>query len=331
MRRSEQFLAVVFLVLVVTVPARGDDGIIEINQAGATAGGVTTGDGPGFPVTINTPGSYVLTGNLSVPDENTTAIQVMSDDVTVDLNGFVIQGPVVCSGTPLDCSPSGGSGDGIFGETRTGVTVRNGTIRGLGDDGVEFLEGSARMEGLSLLSNGGLGVQIDAGAVRGNHAESNGGGGIVAFGAATISANTVIRNGDVGLFAGNGSTVHGNSVHDNELTGIHLGGDGTISGNTVTQNGDDGIFVLGNGTVRDNTVVGNGNSSTDDHGIQINGTAFVAGNTLSFNSGHGLRLATFGAYSGNSLNENNGGCQNAQLLGGVEIGTNHCCGNATCP
>lgn len=330
MRRSVRFLVVVFLLFVVTVPVQGSDGIIEINQASAIAGGVTTGDTPGFPVTLSAPGSYLLTGNLTVPGENTRAIDVASNDVTLDMNGFVIQGPVVCSGTPLECVPSGGSGEGIFASTRTGVTVRNGTIRGLGNDGVELLGGSTRIEGLSVLSNGGVGVQIDAGAVSGSHAESNGGGGLAASGAATISANTVVRNGDIGIFAGNGSNVHGNSVRQNESTGIHLGFTGTVSGNTVTQNGDDGIFLTASGTVTNNTVESNGDDNIEDHGIHIQGTAFVSGNTVTMSSGHGLRLAAFGAYSGNSLNANNGGCQNAQLLGGVEIGTNHCCGT-TCP
>src|SRR5438046_162421 len=38
------------------------DGVVEINQARALAGGVTRGDAPGFPVTISQPGSYRLTG-----------------------------------------------------------------------------------------------------------------------------------------------------------------------------------------------------------------------------------------------------------------------------
>ena len=63
------------LVMLVGAPARAVDGVIEINQARALAGGVTPGDAAGFPVTITASGSYRLTGNLTV-DENTTAISV---------------------------------------------------------------------------------------------------------------------------------------------------------------------------------------------------------------------------------------------------------------
>jgi len=54
------------------------DGVIPINQVRALAGNTTPGDAPGFPVTISQPGSYRLTGNLTVPDANTTAICLTS-------------------------------------------------------------------------------------------------------------------------------------------------------------------------------------------------------------------------------------------------------------
>ena len=61
--------------LLVSVPAFAVDGVVLIDQNHALAGNVTPGDTPGFPVTISQPGSYRLTGNLIVPDANTTAIQ----------------------------------------------------------------------------------------------------------------------------------------------------------------------------------------------------------------------------------------------------------------
>ena len=51
--------------------ARAVDGVVEINQAKALAGGVTAGDTAGFPATISQSGSYRLTGNLTVPDADT--------------------------------------------------------------------------------------------------------------------------------------------------------------------------------------------------------------------------------------------------------------------
>jgi hypothetical protein len=59
--------------------------------------------------------SYRLSGNLSVPDENTTGIVIQSfspgevGNVTVDLNGFAIRGVTVCTGFGSDtvCAPKG--------------------------------------------------------------------------------------------------------------------------------------------------------------------------------------------------------------------------------
>jgi hypothetical protein len=50
------------------------DGVVYIDQNHALGGGVTPGDAAGFPVTISQSGSYRLSGNLTVPDLNTTAI-----------------------------------------------------------------------------------------------------------------------------------------------------------------------------------------------------------------------------------------------------------------
>ena len=80
------------------------DGIVLIDQSHALAGGITPGDAAGFPVTISQPGSYRLSGNLIVPDMNTTAIVITADGVTLDLNGFSIMGPVVCTEFPPSSS-----------------------------------------------------------------------------------------------------------------------------------------------------------------------------------------------------------------------------------
>ncbi len=103
------------------------DGVVDINQVRAAAGGVSPGDAAGFPVTISQAGSYRLTGNLTVPDANTTAISVTADNVTVDLNGFSILGPT-----------GAGTGRGVSGVGFSHTTVRNGTVQGVGEDGIRL-------------------------------------------------------------------------------------------------------------------------------------------------------------------------------------------------
>lgn len=119
--------AALSLAALLTAPASAADGIIEINHAKALAGGVSAGDTPGYPVTVSASGSYLLTGNLTAP-ANTNAIGVSADEVTLDLNGFLIQGPVSCTlDKGWDCTPSTSIGIDLQGK---GSTVRNGSIVG---------------------------------------------------------------------------------------------------------------------------------------------------------------------------------------------------------
>lgn len=192
--------------------AEAVDGVTLINQLFALAGFVTPGDAPGYPVTITRPGSYRLSGNLQVPDENTTAIVIQADDVTLDLNGFGIFGPTVCSIVEffgLVCSPTG-SGDGVQGGCGAdNVTVMNGTVRGMGREGIFLC--NARIERVSAVSNGGDGIFVSSGQVVRSTARSNGANGIqcsISPPGCTVVGNTALGNKFVGLFINHGGYVH---------------------------------------------------------------------------------------------------------------------------
>ena len=90
--------------------AHAGDGVLEINQACATATGCVAGDAPGFPVTLGS-GSFRLTGNLSVSDPDKNGIELLTAGATLDLNGFEVVGPVICTGTgsTVSCSPGTGN------------------------------------------------------------------------------------------------------------------------------------------------------------------------------------------------------------------------------
>src|SRR5437879_10080006 len=121
--------ALVFVIAVMAAswssPARGAEGVVEINQARVRA------NGGHFPFVISQPGSYKLTSDLDVTNDpgnpalaqNRTAIQSNAVHVTIDLNGFSLIGPVNCSGgLPVpSCTPSGGSGAGVLGANFTTV------------------------------------------------------------------------------------------------------------------------------------------------------------------------------------------------------------------
>lgn len=225
------------------------DGQILINQQKAQTGSVTPGDAPGFPVTLSQPGSYRLSGNLTVPDQNTTAIQVAVDNVTIDLNGFSILGPNIANGF----------GEGISASSYTNVAVLNGTVRGMGSRGV-FLGNKARAEGLRLISNSdGIQVGVDS-LVREVTALANRVTGIYVFGKSTVANSVANQNGWEGIFAGDDCLIEGNTVQRNGSYGISVGGSSTLLHNTISGNGDFGVLAgsrtgyAGN-VISDNKVV----------------------------------------------------------------------------
>jgi len=139
-----------------TVAAHGSDGVIEINQAAALAGGVTPGDTPGFPVTITSPGSYRLTSNLDSPI-GTGAIQIAAINVTLDLAGFQVASTNACTGSPpTGCNVSFGVA-GIS-SNQISVQVLRGVVIGMGGDCIGLLGASSRVEDVRALACGGSGV-----------------------------------------------------------------------------------------------------------------------------------------------------------------------------
>jgi hypothetical protein len=133
------------------------DGTVLINQSTVTNGltGCPTGH---FPIVICQSGSYRLSGNITLPDASTAGIVVSADNVTIDLNGFSIIGPDVCSGSPVtSCSPQGHS-FGI-GSLNANVIVLNGDIHGFGAFAID-LNIDSRIENVHVANNGFGGIRV---------------------------------------------------------------------------------------------------------------------------------------------------------------------------
>jgi len=90
---------------------------VVAGTAAADTGRIEIGPTDTFPIIIDTPGSYVLTADLHTTQNGTAAIEITSDQVTLDLGGHVIRGP-----------GSDQNGTGIYGYDRSGIVVHNGTI-----------------------------------------------------------------------------------------------------------------------------------------------------------------------------------------------------------
>lgn len=248
------------------------DGITLIDQRNAMAGRVTAGDTAGFPVTISQPGSYRLSSNLIVPDAGTTAIQVTADDVTIDLNGFAIIGPNICTPNPTRCTFSGG-GIGIMAVHPTAaspanVRVMNGTVRGMGGHGIRMMGDGTVVERVNSVSNGGPGIVVGEGTVIDSVAKLNGSGAAMV---GLIVRNSVAANNIFGIFIRPGGVASGNSAVNNAVGGISVN-NATATGNTAYNNGDYGFDGVCPGVLVGNTSNRNGTN------FRTNGACTMADN-----------------------------------------------------
>lgn len=218
------------------------DGQVLINQSTVTAAG-------GFPYIIAKPGSYKLSGNLQPPDQNTSAILISSDHVTLDLNGFSILGTADCSGGVSPCANSGfGTGIATGGRVLD-VTIHNGTIQGMGASGIQVTGDSILVEYMHVRSNGRNGIVLS----RLDQPQFN----------AIVQHNNVQENGLSGIIAGGGRIVN-NVVTNNFVDGIEIEQalgptlpTGTVFGNVVTNNGRYGLFLSGSVNYIGNSMSGN--------------------------------------------------------------------------
>jgi hypothetical protein len=230
-------------------PVAAVDGVIELSQTRALAGGVTVGDSPGFPVTLGTSASYRLTSHLVLPNETLDAIVVLAADVTIDLNGFSILGPTICTGTPpgepVSCTPENSTAAGIEAAGVSGLTVLNGTVRGMPWTGVNCGP-RCRLVDLRVLTNGHDGILLGSGGlVEGCQLDRNGGYGVRAPGGSdgsTVRRSVVTYNGDGGISLFSGNLIESCMIGNNGGSGIVVT-DARISGNSSWGNGLNGIVV----------------------------------------------------------------------------------------
>jgi len=226
-----------------------------------------------IPKTIDTPGSYYLTEDVSSAG---TAITILVGDVTIDLSGFALVGP------------GSGTNYGIYMTARSNVEIRNGTVRnfsygiyensdnGSGHRVIDVRAVSNKIRGIYLSGSG----HLVKGCTVGNNGTS-----------ATITVN--------GIYAGYGCTVTGNTAFNNgasatgNVYGIHVSYGSTLTGNTAFNNGASatrsnvyGIYASSGCTVTTNTAYFNGTGASGNvYGIYLGGNSLVDQNTAYGNNG----------------------------------------------
>jgi parallel beta-helix repeat protein len=267
-----------------------------------------------LPFTISAPGSYYLTGDLSIASTSEHGITVDADNVTIDLMGYSVVGP--------------GSGftHGIRINGRTNVEVRNGTVREFYIGIFETITAAGsghRVIDLRAVSNGNRGIYLEGQGhvVKDSTAANNGSHGIESGTASTLVGNTVYGNTGYGILGGSGNTVTGNMAYNNGNIGIRAGLASTVSGNTSVQNGAAGFQIGPASTVTGNTAYENAT-----RGISVSAGVTVRGNTAYFNGTEGIYLSGNDFVDGNTAvfnDQSTGGHANISTCTICTFGTNH--------
>jgi hypothetical protein len=247
-----------------------------------------------LPYTITNPGSYYVTANLS--GDGSDGIDITTNDVTLDLNGFTLYGAGRAEGINV-INPAGN------------LVIRNGVVDFWGGVGVNANNAyNSQFERLCVSSNyiglwAGSSCIVSLCAARGNtingieagnnsvvkecigNANGNNGGIFVGNDSTIIDCNA-IGNSYYGILVGNNSVVKDGNASGNNIYGIYVGTNSAVRDCNATGNGSYGIYVGGNNSaVRDCIVSGNGNGIY----VPFNNCQFV-GNTCSGNSGYGILI-----------------------------------------
>ena len=179
-----------------------------------------------LPATIASQGTWCLRGDLSTAQTSGAAIQINTNNVTIDCNQFKVGGSAAGTGT---------SAIGISSSGRSNITVRNCNVRGffdgtLIDGGSGHVVEDNRFEGNT---QAGVVVRGDASVIRRNLIISSGRSTSPsvdnAYGISTQSAVDIIDNTVAGVAAQTGSNGSAYGILASSITGTGP----SISGNRV--------------------------------------------------------------------------------------------------
>lgn len=253
-----------------------------------------------IPHTISAPGIYCLTGNLSTSMTAGAAININASDVTLDLNGFNIDGS------------SAGAGSLAFGITvwaaRNNVTIRNGGVKGF-IRGVTISTGTPGrgdssghlVENIKATNNlySGIFFRCVGSIARNNVISQTGGSTVYATshvyalysdGSGNLLENNIVYGTDATLVGNPGA--YGISVNGSSgtvLRGNSVSHTVAASGGAIGIRGySDGAMLLRNNEVNEANGTGVEMETTDDKymgTITRNvGTAYVRGTAVGHNN-----------------------------------------------
>jgi len=255
---------------------------------------------------ITQPGSYYLTGNITVATAK-DGIDIFGNDVTLDLNGFEMTG--------ADDS------DGIV-VNSTNVVVRNGTLRnwsagvvdninsacvlervrvyGCVNSGFEFYD-HCTFTGCVGTANGYAGIEFGNDCVVTGCLVSSNGTGIIGGWGCVLSDSQAIANSSFGFDLQDNFNIS-KCAADFNSAGFNLGNNGRIRDCMAYTNSGSGFVMLSGSSIRECTASGNSVS-----GIVVEGgDSVVTDNHCSANLTDGIGTIGTGNRIENNQTRNNG-------------------------
>jgi len=218
--------------------AHAGDGRVEISQVHL--------DPP--PFVIQESGSYLLTEDLTIAGTNASAIKVDASDVTIDLNGFTLQGPGESYSATAIWQTS----------TNRGLTVRNGKLKGWAN---------------------GMGVGGQADCRVENVVVRDGGYGIYGYENCVISDCLIVSN--KGMYGFCIDVRSGSQVRNCTVTGNAMGGqEPEWCGGISVERGS----IVSDCVVSDNRFTHNHNNYPLYSGIAVGTDSIVSRCTVSYNT-----------------------------------------------
>ena len=198
-----------------------------------------------LPAVITVQGIYCFTGDLSTGITSGNAIEIQTNNVVLDLNGFKLGGLAAGLGT---------SAKGIRATNRQNIIIKNGTIRGFREGILLETSGASQghiVEDIRADQNTYIGIEVDGSGniVRNNQVVATGGTTVFganadAYGISVTGSGPRVLNNDVINTVAQGTGV---------ARGIWLGfvNGGLVVNNRITT-ADRGIeYFSGSGKYRD--------------------------------------------------------------------------------
>lgn len=229
------------------------------------------------PYTITEPGSYYLTGNMTMVAQG-NAITIDADNVTLDLNGFTLDGAGI-GDSAVSVAPEN--------PPHAAVIVRNGSARGWNSYSISMTPlSSGVLEDVTAIGNNFSGMYLYNVRASRCVSESNNGVGIYAA-YSSLDGCTAARNSDDGIVA-NLTTLDNVRAEANTGHGIRTNG-GAISGCTAILNGASGIHA-------ERALVDGCFVSGNNVGIEVGEAARILRNAINGNTEQGILVTGNGSF-----------------------------------